>query len=309
MRRRAALVGLLALTLATGCARGPEPARLAGGDPPAAVVFLSDFGTSDDAVAICKGVMLGLAPRLRIVDLTHEVPPFSIRDGARLLAGPTAYYPAGTVFLAVVDPGVGGARRAIVARSGRGQYFVLPDNGLVTVVADRDGLDEVREVTNPAWTRAGTLSATFHGRDLFAPVAARLARGDDWRDVGPTVEAPVRIDVSSARLGGGGLVGEIVGLDGRFGNLRTNIGAADFVALGYAPGDRVRIRVGSRELTLPFVRTFADVPEGAPLLYVDSRQQIGLAVNRGSFEKTFAVAVPAPIVIHPKPGRQRGEAS
>jgi len=294
----------LIVLLVVGLGVAPALGEPAGGELPP-VVFLTDFGTADDAVAICKGVMLGLAPRLRIVDLTHEVPPFSVRDGARLLVGPTPYYPAGTVFLAVVDPGVGGARRAIVARSRRSQYFVLPDNGLVTLVAARDGLEEVREIANPGWTRTGTVTPTFHGRDLFAPVAARIARGDDWRDVGPVVETPVRLELAGVSLGADGLVGEVVALDGRFGNLLTNVEAADFNALGWAAGDRVGVRVGTRELTLPFVRTFAEVPEGAPLLYVDSRERIALAVNRGSFGKKYGVAVPTRIVIRRKPHTRR----
>ena len=298
MFRAAALLALaLGLPGAPACA-----------DEPPAVVFLSDFGTADDAVAICKGVMLGLAPRLRIVDLTHDVPPFSIRDGARLLAGPTAYYPAGTVFLAVVDPGVGGSRRAIVARSRRGQYFVLPDNGLVTRVADADGLEEVREISNPKWMRSETVSTTFQGRDVFAPVAARIARGDDWREVGSVVETPVRIEASGVSRSADGLEGEGVALDGHFGNLLTNVEGADLATLGWAAGDRVPVRVGSRELTLPFTRTFSEVPEGSALLYIDSRGRVALAVNRGSFAKTYGVAVPARIVIRRKP-KPRGEGS
>jgi S-adenosylmethionine hydrolase len=293
---------LFALAL---CLHG-MPAR-AEGDLPA-VVFMSDFGAADDAVAICKGVMLGLAPRLRIVDLTHDVPPFSIRDGARLLAGPTAYYPAGTVFLGVVDPGVGTSRRAIVARSRRGQYFVLPDNGLVTLVADADGLEEVREITNREWTRAGAVSPTFQGRDVFAPVAARIARGDDWRDVGAVVESPVRIEVAHPARGADGLEGEVVALDGHFGNLLTNVEGADFATLGWSTGDRVPVSIGSRQLTLPFARTFSEVPVGGALLYIDSRGRVALAVNRGSFEKTYGVTVPTRIVIARKP-QPKGEGS
>jgi S-adenosylmethionine hydrolase len=297
MLRAAALLALaLCVRAAPACAAAEPPA----------VVFLSDFGTADDAVAICKGVMLGLAPRIRIVDLTHDVPPFSIRDGARLLAGPTAFYPAGTVFLAVVDPGVGTSRRAIVARSRRGQYFVVPDNGLLTLVADADGLEEVREITNPGWTRAGTMSSTFHGRDVFAPVAARIARGDDWREVGAVVETPVRIELARPSHDADGLEGEVVALDGHFGNLLTNVEGGELAALGWAAGDRVPVRVGSRELTLPLARTFADVPEGGALLYVDSRGRIALAVNRGSFAKAYGVAAPTRIVIRRKP-RQPGE--
>jgi len=293
--RARALVLLLAAALAA-CARAPRVERAA----PADVVFLSDFGGVDDAVAICKGVMFDVAPGLRVVDLTHDVPPFSIRDGARLLAGPTGYYPPGTVFLAVVDPGVGSTRRAVVARSRRGQFFVVPDNGLLTVVADRDGLEEVREITNSSWMR--TPSSTFHGRDVFAPVAARLAAGADWRDVGPVVTDPVRVDVPAVSRVPHGLRGEVVALDGHFGNALTNVGAADFAALGHVTGDRVEVRVGARELSLQFVHTFAEVAVGEPLLYVDSRGNVALAVNRGSFAARYGVAVPAPLLIRGKAG-------
>ena len=292
-----AFVLLLAAALAA-CARSPRVERAA----PADVVFMSDFGGVDDAVAICKGVMFGVTPGLRVVDLTHDVPPFSIRDGARLLAGPTAYYPPGTVFLAVVDPGVGGTRRALVARSRRGQLFVVPDNGLLTAIADRDGLEEVREITNPSWMRTPTTSATFHGRDVFAPVAARLAAGADWREVGPVVTDPVRIDVPAVSRAPDGLRGEVVALDGHFGNALTNVGAADFATLGLAAGDRVTVRVGTRELRVPFVRTFAEVAVGEPLMYVDSRGNIALAVNRGSVAERYRVAVPAPVLIRGKEG-------
>src|SRR5439155_12298543 len=113
---------------------------------PTPVVFLSDFGTADDSVAVCKGVMLSIEPRLQIVDLTHEVPPWSVAEGARLLAGAAPYYPPGTVFLAVVDPGVGGSRRALVLTTVHGQLFVVPDNGLITLVAERDGISEAHEI-------------------------------------------------------------------------------------------------------------------------------------------------------------------
>src|SRR5216110_2584106 len=153
----------------------------------ATIVFMTDFGTADDSVAICKGVMYSIAPEARIVDLTHQVTPFSILDGARFLYGATPYYPAGTVFVVVIDPGVGSTRKAIVAHSKRGQYFVLPDNGLLTLVDQRDGIDAAREITNPDWMIGSKLSSTFHGRDIFSPAGAHVARGDDWSKVGPEV--------------------------------------------------------------------------------------------------------------------------
>ncbi len=264
-------------------------AAIARAADPAAIVFMSDFGTDDDSVAICKGVMVGVSPQSRIVDLTHTVPPYSIADGARFLAGTAPAWPAGTVFVAVVDPGVGSSRRPVVVRSKRGQWFVLPDNGLVTLIADRDGLDEVRQITNADWLRGGGISSTFHGRDIFAPVAAHIARGDDWTAVGPVVTDPVRLPLPQARIDGDTLTGEVIAFDGPYGNLVTDVDAALFQRLGWARGDQVVVRLGERELTLPFVQTFASVPEGQPLLYIDSRERLAAAVNKGSFADRFGV--------------------
>ncbi len=263
------------------------------------VVFMTDFGIVDDSVALCKGVMYSIAPELRIVDLTHQVTPFSIPDGARFLFGATPYFPAGTVFVVVIDPGVGTARKAIVVKSKRGQYFVLPDNGLMTLVQDRDGLEAAREITNPAWMIGAALSSTFHGRDIFSPAGAHLARGDDWTHVGPELDLSrlVRLDLTAARLDDRGLSGEVIATDGPFGNLVTNISGEEFLKLGYARGKTVPITIGSDKIEIPFVRTFGDVPVGQPLLYIDSRGRLGVAVNQKSFAATYKVKPPEPIFI------------
>ncbi|HEV7734488.1 MAG TPA: SAM-dependent chlorinase/fluorinase [Candidatus Binatia bacterium] len=264
-------------------------AAIARAADPAAIVFMSDFGTDDDSVAICKGVMVGISPQSRIVDLTHTVPPYSVADGARFLAGTAPAWPVGTVFVAVVDPGVGTSRRPVVARSKRGQWFVLPDNGLLTLVADRDGLAEVRQITNADWLRGGGISSTFHGRDIFAPVGAHIARGDDWTAVGPVITDPVRLPLPQARIDGDTLTGEVIAFDGPYGNLVTDVDAPLFLRLGWARGDQVVVRIGERELTLPFVQTFGSVPEGQPLLYIDSRERLAAAVNKGNFAERFGV--------------------
>jgi S-adenosylmethionine hydrolase len=232
---------------------------------------MTDFGTVDDSVPICKGVMYSVMPSLRIVDLSHQVTPFSILDGARFLFGATLYYPAGTIFTVVIDPGVGSTRKAVVIQSKRGQFFVLPDNGLITLVADRDGLEAAREITNPDWMIGKALSSTFHGRDIFAPAGAHIARGDDWTQ---------------------GLHGEIIATDGPFGNLVTNLDAEDFLKLGYQRGDTVPITIGDKKLELPFVKTFSDVALGKPLIYIDSRGRFGLAVNQGSFAAIYGIKPP-----------------
>lgn len=271
---------------------------------PPTIVFMTDFGVLDDSVAICRGVMYGIMPDVRIVDLTHQVTPFSILDGARFLYGAAPYYPAGTVFVVVVDPGVGSTRKAIVAHSRRGQYFVLPDNGLLTLLEQRDGIDAVREITNTDWMIGKKLSSTFHGRDIFSPVGAHLARGEDWSTVGPEIQVKdlVRLDLKPATVNEQGLNAEVIATDGPYGNLVTNVQSDDFLKLGYQHGQEVPVRVGDRDLKMKFVRTFSDVPLNEPLLYIDSRGHLGLAVNQNNFAATFGIKPPVKLWI-PRSGQ------
>ena len=224
-------LSVLAAFLIVLCTVADAPAQTTAATKyPQTIVFMTDFGTLDDSVPICKGVMYSIMPDVRIVDLTHQVTPFSILDGARFLYGATPYYPAGTVFTVVVDPGVGSTRKAVIIKSKRGQYFVLPDNGLITLVADRDGLEAAREITNPAWMIGKALSSTFHGRDIFSPAGAHVARGDNWSAVGPVLDlkALVRLDLQAATIDDKGLQGEVIATDGPFGNLVTNVDADEF---------------------------------------------------------------------------------
>jgi S-adenosylmethionine hydrolase len=307
-RAIAALAVLLVVAvLASSLLAGSQPAQ----KYPPTIVFMTDFGVVDDSVAICRGVMYSIVPELRIVDLTHQVRPFSILDGARFLYGATPYYPGGAVFVVVVDPGVGSTRKAIVARSKRGQYFVLPDNGLLTLVEQRDGIESVHEITNTGWMIGSKLSSTFHGRDIFSPVGAHLARGEDWTKVGPEmpVKGLVRLELKTATLDDHGLTAEIIATDGPFGNLVTNVDADDFLKLGYRHSQEVTVFLGDKrgdkdarkELKMKFVRTFNDVAINQPLLYIDSRGHLGLAVNQGSFAATYDIKPPVNLFI-PRPG-------
>jgi S-adenosylmethionine hydrolase len=271
-----------------------EPPSL---QPPPTVVFMTDFGIIDDSVALCKGVMYGVAPNLRIVDLTHQVNAFSIHDGARFLYGTTPYFPAGTVFVVVIDPGVGSSRKAVVVKSRRGQFFVLPDNGLMTLVEDRDGIEAIREITNPDWMIGAKVSSTFHGRDIFSPVGAHVARGDDWTQVGPVVKQLVRLDLKPAVVNDKGLAGEAIALDGPYGNIVTNISAEDFMKLGYQHGDQVKITIAGKEVEMPFVKTFSDVPLKQPLLYIDSRGRASFALNQANFAAAYNIDPPQSIFI------------
>lgn len=266
---------------------------------PPTIVFMTDFGLVDDSVAICRGVMYGIMPDVRIVDLTHQVTPYSIFDGARFLFGASPYYPAGTVFVVVVDPTVGSSRKAIVAHSRKGQYFVLPDNGVITLVEQRDGIDAVREITNPEWMIGSKLSSTFHGRDIFSPVGAHLARGDDWTKVGPEI-APkdlVRLNLKVAAIDDRGLNATVIATDGPYGNLVTNVDGADFLKLGYQRDQDVPVKIGDKALKLKFVKTFSDVSVGDALLYIDSRGRLALAINQKSFAEKYGIQPPVPLSI------------
>jgi S-adenosylmethionine hydrolase len=271
---------------------------------PPTIVFMTDFGVVDDSVALCRGVMYSVMPEVRIVDLSHEVTPFSILDGARFLYGATPYYPAGTVFVVVIDPGVGSTRKAIVAKSRRGQYFVLPDNGLLTLVEQRDGIEAAHEITNTDWMIGTKLSSTFHGRDIFSPAGAHVARGDDWTKAGPevAVESLVRLELKPARIDDRGATAEVIATDGPFGNLVTNLDADDFLKLGYQRGQDVPVKLGGKEMKIKFVKTFSDVALKQPLLYIDSRGHFSFAVNQGSFAAVYGIMPPVEFFI-PQAGK------
>jgi len=268
---------------------------------PPTIAFMSDFGTIDDSVALCKGVMIGIEPEARIIDITHEVQPYSVTDAARFLAGSVPYFPPETVFVVVVDPGVGSARKPIVVKSKKNQYFVLPDNGLITLVEDTDGIEGIRAITNEKWMIGRALSSTFHGRDIFSPAAAHLAKGDDWTDVGPELKEHVRLELHHPLVTDNSISGEIIALDGPFGNLVTNITAEDFETLHYPLNQLVHARIQSRDIRIPFAKTFSDVPIGKPLFYIDSRGRLAAAINQGNFGKSYRIAPPQPIVVYRNP--------
>src|ERR1700719_2769702 len=240
-----------------GCANvpGQKDANSAPARKPT-IVFMTDFGTANDAVAICRAVMFGIAPDARITDITHQVTPFQIEEASRFLYGVTPYYPAGTVFLAVVDPGVGTSRKAVIVKSKKGQFFVVPDNGLVSAVIERDGLEGAREITNQHWMIQAALSSTFHGRDIFSPAAAHLAEGWDYTIAGPEVPQLVRLALKTPKLDDQGVTGEIIGLDDPFGSLISDVSKEDLESLGYALGDKITVQINNKPEQLPYAKTF-----------------------------------------------------
>jgi S-adenosylmethionine hydrolase len=264
--------------------------------------FMTDFDVKDDAVGICKAVMDGVAPGVRIIDITHQSEPYNIAMGARFLAGSAPYFPKDAVFVVVIDPGVGSTRKAIIAKSRVGQLFVLPDNGLLTLIQDRDGIVEAHEITNPAWMIGSGISSTFHGRDIFSPAGAHAARGDDWTQSGPALDITklVRLDLHNAIIDAAGLHGEVIGTDGPFGNLVLNVPAETFAQLGYKLGDQVPITLDRKHSVFPFVKTFSDVPIGKELFYIDSRGRLSLGINQRNFSETYKVGEGATLTIPKK---------
>lgn len=260
------------------------------------ISFLTDFG-ADGAAAICRGVMLSIAPDAQIVDISHSVRKFAIREGAYLLWSALPWMPVG-VHVAVVDPGVGTDRRPIGIRTARGDVLIGPDNGLLTAATDRlSGIEDVRLLANPAWLLPQQ-SATFHGRDIFAPMAAHLALGGDFAEVGSTVDAGSIVDLRFPEpvVRDGGLETVAIYIDS-FGNVRLGATPEDLAgALGeVTTGDAVWLvfdDAGSGSpltATATFARTFGALPPGAALLYTDSSGQLALGHNQASAAAALGV--------------------
>jgi hypothetical protein len=259
------------------------------------ITFLSDFG-ADSAAAICRGVMLGIAPDAQIVDISHSVRKYAIRDGAFLLWSALRWMPVG-VHVAVVDPGVGTARRPVGLLTDRGDILIGPDNGLLMPATERlGGVRAARALANPDWMPSER-SATFHGRDIFAPVAAHLAIGGRFEDAGPELDpgslVPLRFPEATVRAGA--LETSVIYVDS-FGNLRLAGTQRDLeTALGpLARGTPLRIELeppAAGSEAAAWAQTFGEVPAGAPLVYVDSAGELAYADNQSSVAARLGVDV------------------
>jgi len=258
------------------------------------VTFLTDYGRSDAFVGTCHGVIARIAPRVRVIDVTHAVPAFDVEQGALLLASALPYLPS-AVHLAVVDPGVGTARRPVAVEAADGAIFVGPDNGLLSLAwAAAGGASRAVLLDRPAYWLSAQPSATFHGRDVFAPVAAHLAAGVPLANVGSEVDPDRlrRVAIEPALVAEGEVRSRVLSVDG-FGNVALNATADDLVEAGFAVGDRVG--VANREAT--YVETFGDVPAGEVAVLVDSAGRVALAVNGGSAASVLALAPRTPVAL------------
>jgi S-adenosylmethionine hydrolase len=262
------------------------------------VVFQSDFGLKDGAVSAMKGVAMGVSPDLKLYDLTHEIPAYNIWEGAYRLMQTVPYWPEGTVFVSVVDPGVGTSRKSVVAKTKTGQYIVTPDNGTLTLIVETLGIAELREIDEAVNRRKNSeKSYTFHGRDVYAYTGARLASGViRYEQVGKALPAePVMISYQKATLEGKVIKGNIPVLDIQYGNVWTNIGADLFNQWKLKPGDKLQVQIFNNkqkvyEGTMPYVETFGAVAKGKPLAYLNSLLQLSFALNMESFAKVHHVS-------------------
>ncbi|MDR0551219.1 MAG: S-adenosyl-l-methionine hydroxide adenosyltransferase family protein [Spirochaetaceae bacterium] len=264
---------------------------------PQLVVFQSDFGLKDGAVSAMKGVAMGVSGSLKLFDLTHEIPPYSIWDAAYRLYQTAEYWSPGTVFVSIVDPGVGTERLSVVLKTKSGHYFVTPDNGTLTLVAEKFGIEEVRQIDEAVNRRKDSeKSYTFHGRDVYAYTGARLASGAiTFEQVGQKLPAQVeKIPYEKARLEGATLFGAIPALDIQYGNVWTNIARETAQGLNIETGSlwTVEIFEGGKPVfkdVIPFANSFGDVPEGKNLMYYNSLDSLSFAINMDDFATTYNI--------------------
>jgi S-adenosyl-L-methionine hydrolase (adenosine-forming) len=265
---------------------------------PSFITFLSDFGLQDDFVGTCHGVMKRIAPEAEIIDITHGLAPGRVLQGALVLANTLPYMPSG-VHLAVVDPGVGSARRPLALRDKEGRLYVGPDNGLLVPAAERfGGIDAAHELANPAYALE-YVSRTFHGRDLFSPAAAHLALGVDPAELGPPVDpdALARLDLPEPEVSGNRIHATVLYVD-RFGNVQLNLRRDHLEEANVVAGTRVELQIATERYFAVAARTFADARPGDLILYEDSYGSVSVAISRGDAGKLLAVKPGQELRIH-----------
>ena len=262
---------------------------------PNVITFLSDFGLQDDFVGTCHGVIKKIAPEAEVIDITHGIPPQAVLQGALVLCSTIRYMPEG-VHLAVVDPGVGGARRPLALRSGDGRLFVGPDNGLLVPAAERlGGIAAVHELANADYA-LDIVSRTFHGRDLFAPAAAHLTRGVELGELGPplAVDSLARLDIPEPDLSPERLLATVLYVD-RYGNMQLNLKREHLERVNVVPGTRLELAVAGERYYATAARTFGDARPGEIVLYEDSYRNVAIAINRGSAAQMFSASTEQPV--------------
>ena len=266
------------------------------------LVLQSDFGLVDGAVSAMVGVALEESPTLKIHHLTHDITPYNIFEGSYRLFQTVNYWPEGTTFVSVVDPGVGSKRKSVVAKTVQNQYIVTPNNGTLSFIKKHVGIVAIREISELENRRKNTEhSYTFHGRDVYAYTGAKLASGHiTFEEVGPelSIDEIVEIPVVETTIGNDFVSGTIDILDVRFGSLWTSITREEFYTLSPEFGNRFEVTIYNNDMLVyqnqvTYGKSFADVRIGQPILYINSLYRVGLAINQGSFAKAYNVGVGA----------------
>jgi len=252
------------------------------------VTLLSDFGLKDPYMAEMKAVILSICPEARIVDISHEIEKFNIRMGAFVLASAAPYFPLGTVHVAVVDPGVGTKRRPIIVETEH-CFYVGPDNGLLMLAAQREGICHVYHVSNPQYMLP-QVSRTFHGRDVFSPAAAHLARGCPPSEFGPEIHDYTLPEFAKPCVRKGELLGEVLHIDD-FGNIVSNISAEDLEKIGIREGCPLHVKLGGKTLALKVCSAYGEVPAKKPLGIIGSSDFLEISINQGNASKVFKAKI------------------
>jgi len=256
------------------------------------ITLLSDFGVKDPYVAEMKAVILSICPEVRIIDISHQIEKFNVRMGAFVFASAVPYFPMGTVHVAVVDPGVGTKRRPLIVEAKR-YFYVGPDNGLLMLSAQREGTRHVYNISNPHYMLP-TISRTFHGRDIFAPAAAHLAKECVPSKFGPEIHDYLIPRFAKPRMRKGGLLGEVLYIDD-FGNVVSNISTKNFEKVGIKEGCLLYVKFRKRVLKLKFCSAYGEVPVKAPLMLIGSSGFLEVSVNQGNASATLKVKIGDPI--------------
>jgi S-adenosylmethionine hydrolase len=264
------------------------------------VTLLTDYGRDDDFVGVCHGVIRSIHPEAQIIDITHGVRRYAVRQGALVLRNTLPFMPVG-VHVAIVDPQVGTERRGVALRTGDGRIMVGPDNGLLSLAWARCGGVELAVDVSRSPHRLEPVSATFHGRDIFAPVAAHLARGAELADAGDPVEPAelLGVDLPQPRMEGDALVAHALVID-RFGNASLDVNHDDLNGTGITLGGTVELEAGGERYLSTYAQTFADVRPGELIVYEDAYRTLAVAINRGDAAATLALRPDAEVRLRPR---------
>jgi S-adenosylmethionine hydrolase len=297
--------GLALLLVMSGCTPPPDSGSGPGAAPPAAathpvIALFTDFGTTDPYVAQMKGAILSIDPDARLLDLTHEVTPFDVAQGSYLLDQSAEEFPAGTIFVAVVDPQVGSDRQPLLVKTNAGKYYIGPDNGLFSRVIDREGFAAAWKLDQRAYYRAGATSDTFQGRDIFGPVAAHLAQGTEPSRMGSplALNALELASMHAPEIAGGIVSVEVLHVD-HYGNVILNLPNGSEAAAKFHMGNLVKISIGRESFAGPMVRTYAESEKGRLILLYGANGLLEISMNQGSAAEKLQIEPGTAILLKP----------